>query len=306
MPVVIPENLPATAILKEQGVFVMNEERAHTQDIRPLKICILNLMPDKITTETQILTKLSNGIIQIQITFLAIKNHISKNTAQAHLDEFYTYFDEIKDQYFDGLIVTGAPVETLEFYEVTYWDELVEILNWSKTHVFSSLFICWASQVALYHFFDIQKQRFDKKLSGVYPHRAEEENSQLLIGMDQVFYVPQSRSTQSDPNAIRHHPELKVIASSVQAGIHLVSTKNERQLFMTGHPEYDTETLLKEYLRDINDPNTDIPENYFVDNDPTKEIQTLWKSHASIFYQNWLNYYVYQKTWFDLEQIKDI
>lgn len=304
MPVVIPESLPATAILKELGVFVMNQDRAQTQDIRPLKICILNLMPDKITTETQLLSKLSNGIIQIEMTFLAIKNHASKNTAQAHLDQFYSYYDEIKAQYFDGLIVTGAPVETLDFKDVTYWDELVEILEWSKTHVFSSLFICWASQVALYHFFGIEKQRFDKKLFGVYPHKAEENNSQLLIGMDQIFYVPQSRNTQSDPEAIRRHPELKVIASSEQAGIHLVSTRNERQLFMTGHPEYDTDTLLKEYLRDLNEPYAGIPENYFQDNDPTKEIQTLWKSHASIFYQNWLNYFVYQKTWYDLAQIK--
>lgn len=300
MPVIIPEALPASAILKEHGVFVMNEIRAQTQDIRPLKICILNLMPDKVTTETQLLSKLSNGIIQIEITLLAIKNHTSKNTAQTHLDNFYSYFDEIKDQYFDGLIITGAPVEMLEFEEITYWDELQKILDWSKTHVYSSLFICWASQVALYHFFGIKKQLFPKKLFGVYSHQAEEKNSQLLIGMDQIFYVPQSRNTQSDPVAIRNHPQLKVIASAEQAGIHLVSSRDERQVFMTGHPEYDKDALLKEYLRDINEPYVSVPENYFVDNDPSKEVQTLWQSHGSLFYQNWLNYFVYQKTWSDL------
>jgi len=300
MPVIIPETLPATKVLKECGVFVMNENRAQTQDIRPLRICILNLMPDKITTETQLLRKLSNGIIQIEITLLAIKGHKSKNTAQTHLDDFYSYFDDVKEQYFDGLIVTGAPVEMLDFESVTYWEELTTILDWSKTHVYSSLFICWASQVALYHFYGIEKQRFEKKLFGVYPHTAEEKNSKLLIGMDDVFYVPQARNTQSDVQAVRLHPDLKVIASSEQAGLHLVATHDERQLFMTGHPEYDPDSLLNEYLRDIDEPFVSVPENYFVDNDPQKEIRTLWQSDASIFYQNWLNYFVYQETWFDL------
>lgn len=300
MPVIIPESLPAAKVLKDNGVFVMTEKRAQTQDIRPLKICILNLMPDKITTETQLLGKLSNGIIQIEITLLAIKGHISKNTAQTHLDAFYSYFGDVKDQYFDGMIVTGAPVEMLDFESVTYWEELKEILDWSKKHVFSSLFICWASQVALYHFYGIEKHKFGKKLSGVYPHTAEEKNSKLLIGMDEVFYVPQSRNTESDAKAIRVHPDLKVVASSKVSGLHLVATHDERQLFMTGHPEYDKDTLLKEYLRDIDEPYVSVPENYFVDNDPEKGVQTLWQSHASIFYQNWLNYFVYQETWFDL------
>lgn len=302
MPVIIPEALPATIALKQSGVFVMNEKRAQTQDIRPLKICILNLMPDKITTETQLLNKLSNGVIQIEITLLAIKNHIPKNTAQTHLDNFYSYFDELSEQYFDALIVTGAPIELLEFEEITYWDELQQIFNWSKTHVYSSLFICWASQAALYHFFGIKKYSFSKKLFGVYPHQAEEKNSQLLIGMDEIFYVPQARNTLSDPIAIRNHPQLKVIASSEEAGIHLVSTQDERLLFMAGHPEYDKDSLLKEYLRDINQPYACMPANYFVDDDPQKKIQTLWQSHGSIFYQNWLNYFVYQKTWFELNR----
>lgn len=300
MPVIIPEALPATNILKESGVFVMTKRRAQTQDIRPLKICILNLMPDKITTETQLLSKLSNGIIQIEITLLAIKNHTSKNTAQTHLDTFYSHFENIKDQYFDGLIVTGAPVEMLGFEEITYWQELQEILTWSKTNVFCSLFICWASQVALYHFYGITKHCFQNKLFGVYPHQAEEKNSQLLIGMDSIFYVPQARNTESDPIAIRKNPHLKVIASSKQAGIHITSSLDERQVFMSGHPEYDKDSILKEYLRDINEPFNKIPENYFQDDDPAKEIQTLWQSHGSLFYQNWLNYFVYQKTWADL------
>lgn len=299
MPVVIPEDLPATQILKDHGIFVMNSERAQTQDIRPIKICILNLMPDKITAETQLLSKLSNGTLQVDITLMAIENHISKNTKQAHLDTFYSYFDDIKDQYFDGMIITGAPIELLEFEDVTYWEELSKIFEWSREHVFTSLYICWGSQAALKYFYDIDKHTFPEKLTGVFPHIKEKEDSQLLIGIDDVFYVPQSRNTESDPDAIRNHPDLEVIASSKEAGIHIVSSKNGRQLFMSGHPEYYKETLLLEYQRDLAQGSTVVPCNYFVDDNPEKAIQTRWISASSIFFQNWLNYFVYQETDYD-------
>ncbi len=299
MPVVIPEDLPATQILKDHGIFVMNTERAQTQDIRPIKICILNLMPDKITAETQLLSKLSNGILQVDITLMAIENHISKNTKQAHLDDFYSYFNDIKDEYFDGMIITGAPIELLEFEDVTYWDELVKIFEWSKEHVFTSLYICWASQAALKYFYDIDKQIFPTKLTGVFPHIKEKPESQLLIGIDDIFYVPQSRNTESDPVAIRNHKDLEVIASSEESGIHIVSSKNGRQLFMSGHPEYNKDTLLLEYQRDAAQGSTVIPVNYFKDDNPNNPIETRWMSASSLFFQNWLNYFVYQETDYD-------
>lgn len=296
MPVVIPEDLPATQILKDHGIFVMNSERAQQQDIRPIKICILNLMPDKITAETQLLSKLSNGILQVDITLMAIESHISKNTKQAHLDNFYSYFDDIKDQYFDGMIITGAPIELLKFEDVTYWDELTKIFEWSKEHVFTSLYICWGSQAALKYFYDIDKHIFDEKLTGVFPHIKEKPDSKLLIGIDDLFYVPQSRNTESDPEAIRNHPDLEVIASSPDSGIHIVSSTDGRRLFMSGHPEYNKDTLLLEYQRDLAQGSTVVPVNYFVDNDPNNPIQTRWMSASSIFFQNWLNYFVYQET----------
>lgn len=299
MPVVIPENLPASQILKDHGIFVMNPERAQTQDIRPIKICILNLMPDKITAETQLLSKLSNGTLQVDITLMAIESHTSKNTKQSHLDDFYTYFDDIKDQYFDGMIITGAPIELLDFEDVTYWDELTKIFEWSTEHVFTSLYICWGSQAALKYFYDIDKHIFPEKLTGVFAHVKEKPESKLLIGIDDIFYVPQSRNTESDPVAIRNHPDLEVIASSEESGIHIVSSKNGRQLFMSGHPEYNKDTLLKEYQRDKLQGSTVIPVNYFQNNDPESPIETKWISASSIFFQNWLNYFVYQETDYD-------
>lgn len=296
MPVIIPKTLPAHQVLMDHGIFVMNKDRAKSQDIRPLKVCILNLMPDKITTETHLLSALSNNIIQIDITLCMMQSHISKNTPQTHLDLFYSTFNDIKDQFFDALIVTGAPIEHIEFEDVDYWDELTDIFNWSKTNVYSSLFICWASQSALYHFYGIEKEYFNKKLFGVYEHEKEIPSSQLFVGMDAIFYVPQSRNTKSNEAQIRSNPNLQVLASSKQAGIHLVTTPDKRQLFMSGHPEYGTDTLLREYLRDIDNPNVEIPVNYFKDNDPEKPIITKWKSHGSLFYNNWINYYIYQET----------
>ncbi|KZX38038.1 homoserine O-succinyltransferase [Wohlfahrtiimonas chitiniclastica] len=304
MPVIIPENLPASQILKDHGIFVMNPERANTQDIRPVRICILNLMPDKITAETQLLSKLSNGILQVDITLLAIENHTSKNTKQVHLDEFYRFFSDIEDEYFDGMIITGAPIELLDFEEVTYWDELTKIFEWSKTHVFASLFICWGSQAALKYFYGIEKNIFKEKLTGVFEHIKEKPDSKLLIGMDDLFYVPQSRNTESDPIAMRNHPELEVIASSEVSGIHLVASKTGRQVFMSGHPEYGKETLLKEYQRDSALGMMTIPSNYFKNDDPTQAIQTRWMSASSIFFQNWLNYFVYQETDYDFTSKK--
>lgn len=282
----------------------MNEGRAKTQDIRPLRIAILNLMPDKITTETQILRKIGNTIVQIDITLLAIENHISKNTSQTHLDTFYRYFSDVKGEYFDGIIITGAPIEHLSFQDVSYWNELKEIFDWTKTNVFASLFICWGSQAAMKHFYGIEKSAFDKKLFGVFPHIKECENDPLFLGMDDVFYVPHSRNTESIPEEIRTNPNLEVLASSPQAGIHLAATKDRRQLFMTGHPEYDTDTLLKEYQRDIQNHSVEIPANYFIGDNPANGIDTRWKSHASLFYQNWINHYVYQVTEYELANIK--
>lgn len=303
MPVIIPETLPATQCLTDEGIFVMNKQRANTQDIRPLKIAILNLMPNKIATETQLLRKLSNSIVQVEITLVAIEHHQTKNTAQSHLNAFYRHFNEIKHQFFDGLIITGAPVEHLDFEAIDYWQELQTILDWSKNHVFCSLFICWASQAALYHFYGINKEPFANKLSGVYPHKKSVTHDALFFGMDDVFYVPQSRNTASTETAIRNHNKLVVLAESDQAGIHLVATHNRRQVFMSGHPEYDDETLLNEFLRDsAANKNVPLPQNYFHNNDPSQGIETRWKSHAALFYQNWLNYYVYQATNYELNE----
>lgn len=299
MPVIIPKELPATQKLIDQNIFVMNEGRAHTQDIRPLKICILNLMPDKITTETQLLQKLSNSIIHIDVTLLTMESHKSKNTPEEHLVSFYKHFSDIKDQKFDAIVVTGAPIEHLEFQQVTYWNEITEILDWCETNVFCSLFICWATQAATYHYFDMPKKLYPDKLSGVFPHIKEEKTNPLLLGMDDIFYVPHSRFAYNDDKDIRANKNLKVIASSKEAGIHLFSTLDNRKIFMTGHPEYDTETLYNEYKRDLRSDKLVIPKNYFMDDDPSKPIITRWKSSASLFYLNWLNYFVYQETDYD-------
>lgn len=302
MPVIIPKDLPATKVLRDNNIFVMNDLRAHTQDIRALKICILNLMPDKISTETQLLRMLSNSIIHTEITLLAMKTHQPKNTSTDHLDIFYKYYDDIKDQHFDGLIITGAPIEHLEFEQVKYWPELKEIFEWSKTNVFTSMFICWASQAAYHHFYDINKEDFDEKLFGVYSHYKVEKNDKLFTGLNDNFYVPQSRNTQSDQSAIENCLELDVLAKSNEAGIHIVANKDRTQLFISGHSEYDRDTLLKEFLRDKEkNKSIKIPVNYFVNNDENNEIDAKWMSDGSLIFMNWLNYYVYQLTPFELD-----
>lgn len=303
MPVIIPTELPATAELKAQNIFVMNDTRAVSQDIRPLKIGILNLMPDKITTETQLLRKLGNSLIQVEIILLAIEDHVPKNTSQSHLDSFYRYFSDVKDEFFDGIIVTGAPIEHLPFEEVTYWKELEGIFEWINTNVYASLFICWASQAAFQYYYGIGKEKMDSKLFGVFPHNKADETSQLLFGMDDTFYVPHSRNTRSYEDKIRNHPDLTVVADSKEAGIHIVESKNKRRIFMSGHPEYDIDTLNKEYLRDKDLGLGNFPVNYFAGDNPANGISSSWISSASLFYQNWLNYYVYQETNYDLENV---
>lgn len=304
MPIKIPNQLPATDILMRENIFVMQETRAVTQDIRPLEILILNLMPKKVETETQLCRLLGNTPLQVDAELIRMKNHESKNTDREHLLKFYKTFDEIKDRKFDGMIITGAPVELLEFEEVDYWDELCEIMEWSKTHVHSTFHICWAAQAGLYYHYGISKHLLPKKLSGVYPHVADYKNSMLLRGFDDVFSVPQSRHTTVLREDIEKIPELKILASSKEAGVYAVSAKKGRQFFITGHSEYDAMTLSNEYFRDLEagrDPI--IPKNYFPDDDPAKEPLVTWRSHANLLYCNWLNYFVYQTTPFNIAEI---
>lgn len=305
MPIKIPNDLPAVKTLNNENIFVMTETRAITQDIRPLKILILNLMPKKIETETQLSRLLGNSPLQVDLTFMHTKTHVSKHVSQEHLFTFYKTFDEVKESKFDGLIITGAPVEHLEFEEVEYWDELCEIMEWSKTHVTSTFHICWGAQAGLYYHYGIKKQRLDKKLFGVFEHTADYKNSILFRGFDDTFYVPHSRHTTVSRKDIEKVPELKILASSVKAGVYAISTNGGKQIFITGHSEYDGDTLKKEYLRDLDEGlPIDIPENYFPGNDPTAEPKVLWRAHAHLLYSNWLNYFVYQTTPYDITEIK--
>jgi len=304
MPIKIPENLPTLDILHQENIFVMGEERAFHQDIRPLKIVILNLMPIKETTETQLLRLLGNSPLQVDIVLLRIDTHISKNTAQEHLDSFYKNFDEIKHQKFDGMIITGAPVEHLKFEEVTYWEEFKTILDWTKTHVTSTLHICWGAQAGLYHHYGIPKYPLAEKMFGVFQHNVNKSGlngMQLLRGFDDVFYVPHSRHTEIKRSDLQIHPELEILSESDEAGIYIVVSKDGRQVFVTGHSEYDTLTLKEEYDRDIaKGLSIALPKSYFPNDDPTKTPIHNWRSHTSLLFQNWLNYYVYQETPYDL------
>ena len=305
MPIKIPNDLPAVKTLHDENIFVMTETRAITQDIRPLKILLLNLMPKKIETETQISRLLGNSPLQVDLEFLHTKSHQSKNISAEHLFAFYKTFDEVKDRSFDGLIITGAPVEHLPFEEVEYWDELCEIMEWSKTHVQSTFHICWGAQAGLYYHFGIKKHPLAKKLFGVYPHKADYKQSILLRGFDDVFMVPHSRHTTIDPEDVKKVKGLKILASSKEAGIYALSTDKGRQIFITGHSEYDANTLADEYKRDLSEGKPiDLPENYFKDNDPKKPPVVTWRSHANLLYSNWLNYFVYQTTPYDLNEIK--
>lgn len=305
MPIRIPNELPAVKVLTSENIFVMTEKRAITQDIRPLKLLILNLMPLKIDTETQLSRMLGNTPLQIEIELLKTSTYESKNTSAEHLITFYKTFDEIKHKKFDGMIITGAPVEQMEFEEVEYWEELCEIMEWSKTNVTSTFHICWGAQAGLYYHYGIKKYPLEKKLFGVYPHTVEYKNSILMRGFDDTFYVPHSRHTTIKREDIEKVPELKILSTSPQAGVYAISTKNGRQIFITGHSEYDPGTLRKEYLRDKNAGlPIEMPENYFPDNDDTKEPVSTWRAHANLLYTNWLNYFVYQTTPYDINEIK--
>ena len=305
MPIKIPNALPATETLNNENIFVITETRAITQDIRPLKIAIVNLMPTKIVTETQLARLLGNSPLQVEAEFIHTKTHISKNTSQEHLFSFYKTFDDIKDQTFDGMIITGAPVEHLDFEEVEYWDELCRIMEWSKTHVTSTFHICWGAQAALYYHYGIKKVPLEKKLFGVFPHRADYKHSILLRGFDDVFMVPHSRHTTVRREDVEAIDSLKILASSEEAGVYAIMNERGRQIFITGHSEYDADTLKKEYLRDKNAGlPIEVPKNYFPNDDDTKEPLCTWRSHANLLYSNWLNYFVYQTTPYDLKEIR--
>ena len=302
MPIKIPNDLPAVKVLESENIFVMTELRAMTQDIRPLRIALLNLMPTKIDTETQFSRLLGNTPLQIELTLLHTKTHKSKNTSQEHLLNFYVDFDSIEKEYFDGLLITGAPVEKMEFEEVEYWDELCRIMEWSKTHVFSTFFVCWGAQAGLHYFYGLDKQLLDEKLFGVFPHRVEYSESRLFRGFDDVFMIPHSRHTTVLREDIEKVSDIKILASSEQAGVFAMEDEKNHRIFITGHPEYDPRTLEKEYLRDKNQGLPILPpENYYPDNDDTKAPVVSWRSHANLLYSNWLNYYVYQTTPYDIK-----
>ncbi|NLU52286.1 MAG: homoserine O-succinyltransferase [Clostridiaceae bacterium] len=304
MPINIPSNLPAYETLQNENIFVMSEERAKSQDIRPLRIAIMNLMPVKIVTETQLLRLIGNSPLQVDIVLLHPKSYMSKNTPKEHLNLFYSTFDEVKDQKFDGLIITGAPVETMPFEEVAYWNELKEVMDWSVTNVFSTFHICWGAQAGLYHHYGIPKYMLDKKMFGVFPHYVTEKYVKLFRGFDDIFYVPQSRHTEVRREDIEKVPGLKILSESKDSGIYIVATENGRQIFVTGHSEYDPNSLKDEYIRDINKGmDIDLPKNYFPDDDPNKEPIVKWRGHANLLFTNWLNYYVYQETPFDINSI---
>ena len=306
MPIKIPNELPAVRTLENENIFVMTETRAITQDIRPLKILILNLMPTKIDTETQLSRLLGNTPLQVEIELIHTSTHKSKNVSEEHLLAFYKEFSDVRGNFYDGMIITGAPVEKMEFEEVEYWDELVEIMDWSKTHVHSTLHICWGAQAGLYHHFGINKYMMDEKLSGVYAHTVDYKRSILFRGFDDVFYVPHSRYTTVRREDIERTEGLRILASSARAGVYAVITPGGKQVFLTGHSEYDANTLEKEYLRDKNlGINPSVPENYYPNDDDTKPPMLTWRGHATLLFTNWLNYFVYQTTPYEINKIKD-
>lgn len=304
MPLNIPNKIPAINALKRENIFVMPFDKASTQDIRPLKVVILNLMPIKITTETDLIRLLSNTPLQIEIDFLKIKNHTSKNTPIEHLKAFYKPFDQIAENNYDGMIITGAPVEQMEFEEVNYWDELTTIFDWAKTHVTSTLFICWAAQAGLYHYYGIPKHQLREKMFGVFAHKPLEPLYPIFRGFDDVFYVPHSRHTEIRRTDIEQNPGLKILSESEEAGVHIVIARNGREFFITGHSEYAPLTLDEEYKRDLaKGLPIQQPKNYYIDNDPNKGPLVIWRSHANLLFSNWLNYFVYQETPYNLNDI---
>ena len=304
MPIKIPDNLPAVKTLESENIFVMTENRAITQDIRPLRILVLNLMPKKIETETQFARLLGNTPLQVEMELIHTKSHQSKNVAEEHLLAFYKTFDDIKHEKFDGMIITGAPVEHMPFEEVEYWQELCEIMEWTKTHVHSTFHVCWGAQAGLYYHFGIQKQEVASKMFGVFPHRVEYKQSILFRGFDDMFMVPQSRHTTVLRSDIEKVQDLRILASSDKTGVYAVATKYGKQIFVTGHSEYDADTLKNEYVRDLSQgkPIT-IPENYFPDDDPSMPPIVSWRGHAHLLFSNWLNYFVYQSTPYDIKKV---
>ena len=307
MPIKIPDTLPAKEILTGENIFVMDETLAYQQDIRPLRIAILNLMPTKETTETQLLRLLGNSPLQVDIVLLHPDSHVSKNTSEEYLRAFYKTFEEVKNSRFDGLIITGAPVEKMEFEDVNYWEELLEIFEWSKTHVTSTLHICWAAQAGLYHHFGIPKWDMEEKIFGVFQHTINQPNVKLLRGFDEIFHVPHSRHTEVRREDIEGVQELEILSESEEAGIYLVATKDGKQIFVSGHSEYDPFSLRWEYERDIaKGMDIQIPRNYYPNDDPNRVPPSIWRSHANLLFANWLNYYVYQETPYDIGETKDV
>ena len=309
MPIKIPNNLPAVDILAKENIFVMKESRALSQDIRPLKFVIVNLMPTKIETETQLLRLISNTPLQIEVTLLKMDTYKSKNVSEEHMETFYKTFDDIKDERFDGMIITGAPIETLDFEDVIYWEEIMKIMEWSKKHVFSVLHICWGAQAGLYHHYGIKKYQLNKKIFGIFPIKLEEkyENNELFRGFDEIFNMPHSRHTKIEENDILKEPELEILAKSDEAGVSIIRSKDKRKIFLTGHLEYDRFTLAKEYERDISqNKKIDVPFNYYPEDDPTKKPIFNWKAHANLLFVNWINHYVYQETPYNLEGLENL
>lgn len=307
MPVNIPDNLPAIELLKEENIFVMSQLRANSQDIRPLRVLILNLMPIKITTETDLIRLLSNSPLQIEVEFLRLESHTSRNTSEEHLTEFYRSFDEIKDQNYDGMIVTGAPVEMMDFEEVYYWDEITTIFDWSRKHVTSTFYICWASQAALYHFYGIPKYLKEDKVFGIYKHKVLDKKFPLFRGFDDLFFAPHSRHTEIKRDDIEKHADLNILSESDDAGVYIVSSRGGREFYVTGHSEYAPYTLHNEYVRD-RDKGMDIkiPVNYYENDDPENEPIARWTAHGNLLFNNWLNYFVYQETPFDISKITEL
>lgn len=304
MPIRIDDELPAKQNLEIENIFVMSKSRANMQDIRPLKLVILNLMPTKLETETQLLRLLSNSPLQVDIDFLQVKSHKAKNVSRIHMAKFYNTFDDIKDNKYDGMIITGAPVEQMEFEEVDYWDELCMIMEWSKKNVYSTMHICWGAQAGLYYHYGIKKYPLKKKMFGIFPHKSLDETHPLMRGLDDVYYIPHSRHTETRLSDIALVKQLQVISYSEMSGVHIISDMDCRQFFITGHSEYDRDTLAKEYFRDKEKGlNIDVPYNYFPNDDDNAVPIMSWKSSANIIFSNWLNYFVYQKTPYDLAQL---
>ena len=309
MPIKIPNNLPAVDILAKENIFVMKESRALSQDIRPLKFVIVNLMPTKIETETQLLRLISNTPLQIEVTLLKMDSYKSKNVSEEHMETFYKTFDDIKNERFDGMIITGAPIETLDFEDVIYWEEIMKIMEWSKKHVFSVLHICWGAQAGLYYHYGIKKYQLNKKIFGIFPIKLEEkyENNELFRGFDEIFNMPHSRHTKIEENDILKETELEILAKSDEAGVSIIRSKDKRKIFLTGHLEYDRFTLAKEYERDISqNKKIDVPFNYYPEDDPTKKPIFNWKAHANLLFVNWINHYVYQETPYNLEELENL